>query len=199
MPDWDEKYRRAAPFGDAPNEYVRQILARSDFAARTALCLADGDGRNSVWLAAKGLKVTAVDYSAVATEKAYARDEAAGVAVERITADLASWSPPPERKWDAVFLIYLQSDAQTRARAIKIAANALAPDGWFILEGFAKTPEPKAGLGPEDASVLYDMGEVEKAAAGLKVIEAFEGRTFLDEGEKHRGEGIIIRFAARKV
>src|SRR3546814_18397233 len=64
---WDKRYRAAtAPlFGEAPNEYLRMVCARSDFAARSVLCLADGDGRNGCWLAARGLAVTALDVPAV--------------------------------------------------------------------------------------------------------------------------------------
>src|SRR3546814_2833628 len=73
---WDKRYRAAtAPlFGEAPNEYLRMVCARSDFAARSVLCLADGDGRIGCWLAARGLAVTALDVSAVATEKARTLD-----------------------------------------------------------------------------------------------------------------------------
>ena len=70
------------------------VCARSDFAARRVLCLADGDGRNGAWLAGRGLAVTAVDVSAVANEKAQALDRSRGVSVTRITADLAEWRPP---------------------------------------------------------------------------------------------------------
>src|SRR3546814_18067855 len=92
---WDKRYGAAtAPLvGTAPNEYLRAVCARADFAARTALCLADGDGRNGCWLAQQGLAVTALDVSAAATGKARALDDRRGVGVERITADLAGWSP----------------------------------------------------------------------------------------------------------
>ena len=78
----DKRYREAdePPFGEAPNAYLRMICARPDFAARTALCLADGDGRNGCWLAAQGLAVTAVDVSAVATDRAFALDRRHGCA-----------------------------------------------------------------------------------------------------------------------
>ena len=68
---WDRRYRAAVapPFGEAPNDYLRMICAHQDFTARSALCLADGDGRNGAWLAGQGLAVTAVDVSAVATDR----------------------------------------------------------------------------------------------------------------------------------
>lgn len=199
MPDWDKKYREGgALFGDAPNEYVRQIKGRSDFDAKSALCLADGDGRNSVWLASSGLAVTAVDFSEVALDMARTRDNNAGVEVERILGDLETWSVPNGRAWDAVFILYLQSDPRTRMRAIQVGCEALLPGGWIVLEGFSKKGAGSETLGPDDRDVLYDLDEILEAAAGVEVIEALQGRTLLSEGDKHRGEAEIIRFAARK-
>ena len=134
---WDRRYRAAVapPFGEAPNEYLRMVCARSDFAARRVLSLADGDGRNGAWLAGQGLTVTAIDVSAVASERAQALDRRRGVAVTRITADLADWQVPPGETWDAVFLIYLQGTGALRLRALALAAAALAPGGWLGVEG----------------------------------------------------------------
>jgi hypothetical protein len=197
---WDRRYRAAAepPFGEAPNEYLRMVCARSDFAARSALCLADGDGRNGAWLAGQGLAVTAVDVSAVATERARDLDRRRGVAVERITADLAGWSPEPGRAWDVVFLIYLQSTSALRRRALAIAAAALAPGGWLVLEGFAKAQAARPGMGPDDPDRLYDLDELQAALPGLQPVEAFAGLVCLDEGTRHRGEAAVVRFAARR-
>ncbi|MGF1631277.1 MAG: methyltransferase domain-containing protein [Kiloniellaceae bacterium] len=197
---WDRRYRAAAepPFGEAPNEYLRMICARSDFAARSALCLADGDGRNGAWLAEQGLAVTAVDVSAVATDRARDLDRRRGVAVERITADLAGWTPEPGRSWDAVFVIYLQGTSALRRRALETAAAALAPGGWLVVEGFAKAQAAHPGMGPYDPDRLYDLAELQAALPGLQVIESFAGLVRLDEGTRHCGEAAVIRFAARR-
>ncbi len=197
---WDKRYRAAveAPFGEAPNEYLRMISTRSGFAAKTALCLADGDGRNGAWLAGQGLKVTALDVSAVATERAEAFDRRRGVTVERITADLADWSPEPGQVWDAVFVIYLQGTTALRLRALEVAAAALAPGGWLVVEGFAKAQAGRPDIGPNDPDRLYDLEELQTVASGLQLVEALTGRLQLDEGPRHRGEAEVIRFAARR-
>jgi SAM-dependent methyltransferase len=197
---WDKRYRAAAepPFGEAPNEYLRMICARSDFAARRVLSLADGDGRNGAWLAAQGHAVTAVDCSAVASERAEALDRRRGVAVTRLVADLAEWSPAPGETWDAVFVIYLQGTRALRLRTLKVAAAALAPGGWLVVEGFSKAQGPRPGIGPDDADRLYDLAELQAAASGLEVVEALAGRLRLDEGPRHRGEAEVVRFAARR-
>jgi len=195
--DWDARYlKRDGPlYGGAPNEYVREIAARSDFAARSALMLADGDGRNGRFLATRGLAVTAVDLSGVATERAIAADRDAGVAVERIAADLATWRPRNAAVYDAAFMIYLHCDPPTRDRALRSAIDHLAPGGWLVIEGFAKGQAARDGMGPGDPSLLYAVDELIAAAPGLEVIEALEGRVRLREGEGHRGEALVVRLA----
>jgi len=199
-PDWDARYRAARNglYGEAPCEYLRMIAARSDFAPRTALLLGDGDGRNGTWLAGRGIAVTAVELSAVATRKGRARDRRAGVATRRIAADLASWSPPAGSSFDAVVALYLHCQAGVRKRAFAAAIAALAPGGWFVLEAFAKTADRPVTLGLARQALRYDLAELEIVAAELDVIEAFTGRTRLDEGPLHRGMAEVVRFAARR-
>ena len=204
MKDWNSRYAKAgtAPdtrlFGDQPCEYVRTVLARSDFRPRSALCLADGDGRNGGWLAEQGLAVTAVDASTVATDLARDHDKARGVTVERIAADLAKWTPPAGRTWDAVFLMYLQCEAKVRLHAARTAAAALAPGGWFVAEGFAPAGAGGRSLGPEDPDLLYEMTDLLDALPGLEIMEALKGRIRVDEGLRHRGEARVVRLLLRK-
>lgn len=200
MPDWDAKYAAAGArlFGEGPTEYVRAILARSDFQARSALCLADGDGRNGAWLAGQGLTVTAVDLSARATELAQRHDAASSVTVERLTGDLADWTPPPGQTWEAVFLIHLHCEPEIRNRALRIGADALTPGGWMIVEGFAKAQAARDGMGPKDPALFYALDELEDVLPEFEVVEALAGRVRLDEGPRHQGEAEIVRFAARK-
>lgn len=197
---WDKRYSAAAEplFGEAPNAYLRMICARADFAAQTALSLADGDGRNGCWLAERGLAVTAVDVSSVATARAQALDRRRGVSVERVTADLTEWMPKAGRCWDLVALIYLQGPSPLRQRALDVAAAALAPGGWLVVEGFAKAQAARPGMGPDDPDRLYDLDEICAVARGFDVIEALAGRVHLDEGPRHRGEAEVVRFAARR-
>ncbi|PIW26331.1 MAG: class I SAM-dependent methyltransferase [Rhodospirillales bacterium CG15_BIG_FIL_POST_REV_8_21_14_020_66_15] len=204
MKDWNSRYAKAgtAPdtrlFGDQPSEYLREVMARSDFRPRSALCLADGDGRNGGWLAQQGLEVTAVDASTVATEHALAHDAARGRTVERIAADLADWTPPPGRAWDAVFLMYLQCEAAVRLRAARVAAAALAPGGWFVAEGFAPAGAGGRSLGPEDPDLLYEMNDFLDVLCGLEVVEALKGRIRVNDGVRHRGEARVVRLLLRR-
>ena len=201
MANWDKRYAEASArlFGGSPNEYLRQVMARSDVAPKSALCLADGDGRNGAWLAGQGLAVTAIDISEVATAQAATHDRALGVEVERITADLATWAPEPGRTWDVVFLMYLQCEAAIRSRAAAIGASVLSAGGWLAAEGFAADDTGRGELGPDDRDLLYDLNDLIGAMESLAVIEAFTGWTKLNEGVKHQGTGCVVRLLTRKV
>lgn len=200
MADWDAKYA-AAPeglFGTEPSQYLRQIVARSDFKARSCLCLADGDGRNSRWLAQRGLTVASVDLSSVAVVNATALDLAAGIHVQRTAADLDHWRPPPGASFDAVFLMYLHAPTATRMTAIDTGWQALSAGGWFVLEGFAKA-QAAGEAGPGDAELLYSLAELQGALPGASIQEALTGRVRLDEGARHQGLAEVVRCAVRKV
>jgi len=204
MPNWDKRYRDSPErlFGDEPSQYLRQVMARSDMAGdvapATALMLGDGDGRNGTWLAGQGVHVTAVDISAVATEQALAHDRAAGVQVERIVADLADWSVPAGAVFDAVFMLYLQCEAQVRRDALARSAAALAPGGLIVVEGFSRAGACSDSLGPKDPDHLYDLAALSETLAGYRLLEAFDGVAWLDEGVRHQGEARVVRLLARK-
>ena len=197
-PDWDTRYRAGggALFGTAPNEYLRMSLARGRFRPATALCLADGDGRNGRWLAKRGLAVTAVDISKVATEQAHASDTKSGNAVERIVADLRDWQPEPGQTWDLVCLIYLQGPPALRRKAVETGLKALAPGGLLVLEGFAGTPDADAPLGPDDADKRFQPGDVPPLPADVTLLEETRGLVRLDEGERHAGMARVLRLTA---
>lgn len=196
--DWDSRYAAAttALFGDAPSLHLRATLGRPDFAARSLLMLADGDGRNGTWAAQQGLAVTATDLSAVATRQALARDAAAGVAVERIVADLSAWTPPA-RHWDAAAIIFLQGPPGLRAGAMELAKTALCPGGWLVLEGFA-VEQADGQMGPSDPDRLYALDWVLRRVEGWRIVEALTGQALLDEGPAHQGLAHVVRLAARK-
>ena len=164
MVDWDKRYSEAAEplFGDDPNNYVIQTIVRPDFQVTSALCLADGDGRNGRFLARRGIQVTAVELSGVATGFARAKDQSAGVRVERLKGDLADWAPREGRVWEAVFMIYLHFDQAVRQRAVELAGRILLPGGWFVAEGFAARTVDGPRMGPGNPDLLYDPDEFDR-------------------------------------
>lgn len=200
MPDWDAKWAAGgALYGAAPAVWLRMALARPDLAPKSALCLADGDGRNGTWLARQGVATTAVERSAVATRLAEARDREAGVSVARICADLTRWRPEAGRSWDLVALLYLHCGSEERAAAVARPFAAVAPGGWIVIEGFAEAQAARPEMGPSDPKLLYSVETLEALLpAGATVVEAWRGRALLEEGAGHRGVAEIVRLLARR-
>src|SRR5690606_29164918 len=118
-----------------------------------------GDGRNGSWAATQGFQVAAVDISRIATEKAIARDRKADVAVRRIVADVMEWHPREGERFDLIALLYLQGPADLRLAAFSWIAGALAPGGWFLVEGFARGEGDAAGLGPKAPDFRWSLEE----------------------------------------
>ena len=136
-----------------------------------ALDLACGEGRNAVWLAERGWRVTAVDFSDVALEKARRLAASRGVEVEWVVADLLAFEPDP-RSFDLVALLYLQLPHEELERAVAAAAEAVAPGGTLIVLGHDTRNLTEGHGGPKDASVLYTPADVVRWVGDLVVERA---------------------------
>ncbi|MEM6945184.1 MAG: class I SAM-dependent methyltransferase [Pseudomonadota bacterium] len=197
--DWDRAYAEAAPFGDAPCLGLLQCLARPDVAPRTALMLADGDGRNGSWLAQRGVAVTAVDYAPTATRLGQQRDRASGVAVDRITADLEVWEPGGAQ-FDLVAILFLQVPEALRQRVLELALAATAPGGHLLIETFAGAVTGVASHSPPPPvrwSLQQTLDHASRSTPPPQVLEAFEGQVFLQDGLRHTGLRQVMRLLLR--
>lgn len=167
---WDEAYR-AAPklWGAAPNRFVAEQLAAHR--PGRALDLACGNGRNALWLARTGWRVTAVDFSAVALAAGAEQAHAEGLEIDWRRRDLTAYEP--ERgSYDAVVIAYLHLPAEPLARALRAAAAAVAPGGRLVIVGHDLTNLAEGVGGPQDPAVLYTPGTVAGRLAPLQVLRA---------------------------
>ncbi len=194
---WDERYGSGDfQFGDAPNDYLRSVAWRLPSAARV-FCAGDGEGRNGVWLATQGQRVTSMDWSAVGVAKARALAAARGVTLEAEVGDLTAkrW---PEAAFDAVVWIYVHLPPPDRAAAMAGVARALRPGGLFVLECFSPAQEGRRSGGPKDPALLWSRTVVEAALPGFEVVELTEGAVALDEGPRHQGPAEVVRCVLRR-
>lgn len=192
---WQSRYGEAAwLFGREPNAYLRALDTRLPRRGR-ALCLGEGEGRNAVWLAARGLAVTAVDFAPIALARARALAAERGVAIETVEADVARWQPP-EAAFDIVTLLFLQLSPDERIPAHRAAMAAVAPGGVLVLEAFAKGE--RGGCGPKTDASRYDEAMLRADFAGLEILELLSGTVALEEGEGHRGLARVVRLFARR-
>jgi SAM-dependent methyltransferase len=171
--DWDSRYlSKEFLWTVEPNRSFTQEL--SNYAPGRALDLAAGEGRNAVWLAEQGWTVKAVDFSAVAIEKA--RQLAMGRELSsRISFKVADliWYEPEEYSFDLVTLIYLQIPFDQLASIIRRAARAVAPGGVFLLIAHDLENLTHGYGGPQHAAVLYTAEQVTAALNGeLEIVKA---------------------------
>jgi 2-polyprenyl-3-methyl-5-hydroxy-6-metoxy-1,4-benzoquinol methylase len=184
-------------FGTEPNGWLKEHAGAWSPGQRV-LCVADGEGRNSVWLAQRGLRVDAFDISEVGIAKArrYAQDH--GVEVDFAVADIAAlrW---PQGVYDGVAAVFIQfADPQLRARIFEGMVRCLKPGGTLVLQGYTpKQLEYRTG-GPGIESHLYTPQLLREAFADMDVVELREYEDELAEGTGHKGRSALIGLVARK-
>jgi SAM-dependent methyltransferase len=169
---WDERYAASeAVWSTTPNAWVQQVV-EDDLAGTpvgTALDLAAGEGRNALWLAERGWQATAVDFSAVALDRARTwAGERLGQAVGRLTtvvADLLHYEP--DDVFDLVLVVYLQLPADQRGAVLRTAAGAVAPGGHLLVVAHDSDNVAHGCGGPQDTAVLYTAQDVAADVAGL--------------------------------
>lgn len=199
MTSWRDRWQKRYAdepwlFGRTANLYLQSLDARLPRRGR-ALALGEGEGRNAVWLAGRGLAVTAVDFAPAALARATARAAECSVTIEAIEADVSTWRPPPAA-FDLVTLIFLQLSPDERVPAHRAALDALAPGGVVVLEAFAKGE--RGACGPKGDESRYDEAMLRADFAGLEILELLSGTALLEEGEGHRGPARVIRLFARR-
>ena len=181
--DWNERYAQKELVWTAePN---RRFAAEVDgLEPGRALDLACGEGRNAVWLAERGWRVTGVDFSDVALEKAARLAASRGVEVNWVVADVLDLEPEPGA-FDLVAVLYLQLPREALLQAMRTAAVAVAPGGTLLVLGHDTTNLADGHGGPRDASVLYTAEDVVPALGDLVVerAEAVERSVPLEDGE----------------
>lgn len=164
---WDERYAsEGLVWGREPNRFV--VEAVTDLPPGTALDLGCGQGRNALWLASRGHRVTGIDLSPVAIGQAKALAAEAGLDLELEAADLTTWEPGG-RRWDLVLLAYLQLPPEDRRKVHAAAVEALAPGGTLVLVAHHAANLTEGVGGPPYPEVLYDEDTIREDFADLEI------------------------------
>ena len=184
-------------FGTAPNAWLRDHAGAITPGGRV-LCVADGEGRNSVWLAQQGLVVDAFDVADRAVQKAQALARQAGVQVNHTVADCDGFAWP-EAAYDAVAAIFVQfADPALRTRLFQRMVASLKPGGLLILQGYTPRQLDYRTGGPPILSHLYTADLLRTAFAGLTIITLSEYEADVQEGIGHSGRSALIGLVARR-
>ncbi len=183
-------------FGKEPNAFLASQRDRLKPGMR-ALCVADGEGRNSVWLARQGLEVTAFDFSPVGVAKARTLAREAGAAVDHRESDIHRWDWS-QVQYDAVVAIFIQFAAPAaRARIFAGLRQSLAPGGLLIMQGYRPEQLAYGTGGPPQVENLYTEGLLRESFAELEILHLASHDDVVDEGPGHRGMSALIDLIAR--
>lgn len=197
---WSARYRDAGDdylFGTAPNKFLASQAERFS-AGMKVLAVADGEGRNSVWLAEQGCAVTATEISPVALEKATKLARGRHVAVDFMQADILAWTWPTAA-FDAVVGIFIQFVGPAeRARQLAGMKQAVQPGGLLFLQGYTpKQLEYRTG-GPSAVENLYTEALLREIFSDWEIVLLHEHEDLIDEGRGHSGRSALIDLIARK-
>ena len=197
---WSARYRDAGEdylFGTAPNRFLATQAERFGADMRV-LSVADGEGRNAVWLAEQGCRVTATEISLVALEKAAKLARSRHVEVAWQQADILNWEWPVEA-YDAVVGIFIQfATPAEQPRQIGGMKQAVKPGGLLFLQGYTpKQLEFRTG-GPSTADNLYTADLLREWFADWEIVSLHEHEDTIEEGTAHVGRSALIDLVARK-
>jgi len=194
---WDERF--SAPgftYGTEPNEFLACVAER--IPQGKILSLAEGEGRNAVYLASRGHDVTAVDASAVGLAKAKELAESREVSITTVLADLEEFIIAPQQ-WDGIISCYCHLPPPLRRAVHRAAVTGLKPGGVFVLEAFSKKQLKYDSGGPKSLDMLMSLEDLEEELAGLRFDHATELERSVVEGSGHRGLAAVVQIFAVKV
>jgi cyclopropane fatty-acyl-phospholipid synthase-like methyltransferase len=195
---WDDRYRtNSYVFGTEPAAFLRRRVKLLKPGMR-ALCIADGEGRNSVYLGQQGLEVTAMDSSAVGLVKAKVLARERGVEVNFVHADLLSWNWEPEA-YDIVVGIFFQFVPPAyQQHVFDGIKQTLVPGGYALIHGYTPRQIHYATGGPSDPDQLYTEPMLRSAFADMTIERLAKYDAELEEGTAHVGKSALIDLIAQK-
>jgi len=194
--NWDERYSEPGfAYGTAPNDFLVSIVDKIPHGK--ILSLAEGEGRNAVYLASLGYVVTGVDGSEVGLRKAEELAAERGVAITTIHADLSEFEIEPEQ-WDGVIACYCHLPSAIRIPLHRAAVKGLKPGGVFVLEAFSKEQLGYGTGGPQSPDMLMSLDDLQQELAGLEFVHAVRIEREVREGSGHTGLASVIQMLGIK-
>lgn len=192
---WNERYSKPEfAYGTEPNTF---LVANAALLRGPVLSLAEGEGRNAVYLAERGLDVLGVDLSDVGLAKARKLAASRNVVVRTQVADLSNYVPEPEH-YGAVISISAHLPSRVRARLYPLVQASIKPGGVFLLEAYAKAQLTRNTGGPKDEDFLMDHDELKRQFYGWDILLAQTIEREVIEGTFHTGSAVVVQFIVQK-
>lgn len=199
---WNNRYEsNEYAYGIKPNNYFKEILDKNKLTGRILLP-GEGEGRNAVYAAKKGLNVFAFDISEKGQNKAFKLAEKESVTIVYEVGDFLQM-PLTNNSFDVAAMIFAHFPHNIISTYHKKIAELVKPGGMIILEGFSKghfelqQKNPNAG-GPKNINMLFSYKQIKSDFSNFEIIEMDEKEIELQEGEFHKGNARVIRFFGKK-
>lgn len=193
---WDARYDRPEyVYGKEPNTFLVSVINR--IPPGRVLCLAEGEGRNAVYLAHQGRRVLAVDSSPVGLNKAQLLAEENGVSIETLVSDLDRLDIVPGL-WDAIISIFCHVPSALRRELHRKIVVGLRPGGLLVLEAYTPAQLKLKTGGPPNEDMLMTLADLRQELRGLMFEHAVELERDVIEGSLHTGRGAVVQVVARK-
>jgi cyclopropane fatty-acyl-phospholipid synthase-like methyltransferase len=191
---WNERYATTEYlYGTEANTF---LVENAHLLRGPVLSLSEGEGRNAVFIASRGLHVLGVDCSEVGLEKAQTLAQSRGLVVETEVADLDEYQPK-ERHFGSVVSIFAHLPSSIRRRLYPLIEKALKPNGIVLLEAYSENQLGKNTGGPKDIDMLMRVETLRQEFPNLKPVLAREIDREVSEGEGHTGMASVVQFIAR--
>lgn len=198
---WNDRYSNEEfAYGEEPNNYFKEQIEKLN--TGTILFPAEGEGRNAIYAAKLGWKVSAFDISEEGKNKALKLAEANNVTIDYQVGELETLDYHTEQ-FDAIALIYAHFPAEIKSEIHRTLETYLRKNGIIIFEAFSKKHleylaiNDKVG-GPKDIESLFSIEEIQADFPNYEIIELEEKEIELNEGLFHNGKGSVVRFIGRK-
>ncbi|MEZ4607824.1 MAG: class I SAM-dependent methyltransferase, partial [Deinococcales bacterium] len=196
-----QRYQERDIFGLAPNDFIKEMAGH--IPKGRVLCLAEGEGRNALYLASLGYKVTAVDFSWVGLEHAQTLAQSRKLNLTTICQDLTTFDLG-EAQWQGIISVFFHIPSPERHLIHQKVIRALAPQGVFLLEAFRpdqmELREAASGRtgGPSQLDRFANLANLQEELKGLDILLGQECNRQLDEGRYHQGLSAVVQVMAKK-
>ena len=194
---WDQRYGEDEYiYGTAPNDFLVEATPHIP-AKGLVFTLAEGEGRNAVYLAEQGFNVNSIDFAAEGKAKAEKLAAERGVTLSYQVGDIAELQPAKE-KWDAIVAIFAHVPPPVQSPMFKYIRDNLKDGGVVIFEGYTPDQIGRGTGGPPNAALMFSKDMLEKEFEGFDIIRSEEKLREVQEGAFHNGVGAVVQFIAVK-
>jgi len=194
--DWNTRYSDSDfVYGINANDFLVSVSEKLNIGE--CLTLAEGEGRNAIYLAKNNHQVTAVDASDVGLQKANLLADKNKVAINTILCDLSDYNIK-ENHYDSIISIFCHIPVSIRQNIHKQVVSGLKPGGLFVLEAYTAKQLQYGTGGPPNSDLMMSLKELKQELAGLEFLIAQEIDREINEGKYHNGQGAVVQILARK-